>query len=73
MIDTKNQKISDKAVDSYLLALKFVPDWFVTNKMIKKLDNAVLSNDDEMFGDIMSGFLKRIEFCLNFNTGFCIT
>ena len=73
MIDNKNQKISDKAVDSHLLALKFVPDWFVTNKMIKKLDNAVLSNDDEMFGDIMSGFLKTIEFCLNFNTGFCIT
>ena len=27
----------DKADDDYLLALKFVPDWFVTDKMIRKL------------------------------------
>ena len=26
-----------KAVDDCLAALKFVPDWFVTSKMIKKL------------------------------------
>ena len=36
------------------LALKFVPDWFVTNKMIEKLDNAVSSNDHIIFGDIDS-------------------
>ena len=42
----------NKPVDSYLLALKFLPDWFVTNKIIKKLDNAVFFNVDIIFGDI---------------------
>ena len=42
----------DKAVDSYLLALKFVPNWSVTNKMIDKLDNAIFFIDDIVFGDI---------------------
>ena len=27
----------DKAVDDSLAALKLIPDWFVTSKMIKKL------------------------------------
>ena len=27
----------DKAVDGFLAALTFVPDWFVANKMIIKL------------------------------------
>ena len=48
------QKMCYKAVDSYLLALKFVPDWFVTSKMIKKFDNALFSNDYLIFGDIGS-------------------
>ena len=39
----------DKAVDSFPPTLKFVPDWFVTSKMIKKLDDAVFSNDDIVF------------------------
>ena len=29
----KTQKMSD-FVDSFILALKFIPDWFVTSKMI---------------------------------------
>ena len=33
----KTQEICDEAVDSYLAALKFVPDWFVTREMIKNL------------------------------------
>ena len=28
------------ALDVCLLALNFVPDWFVPNKMIKKLDDS---------------------------------
>ena len=32
----------DKAVDSSLLAFKFLPDWFVTNKIIEKLKSVVL-------------------------------
>ena len=33
----KIKKISNKAVDDLLVALEFVPNWFVTSKMIKKL------------------------------------
>ena len=32
----KTQEICDKVADDFLTALKFVPDWFVTSKMIKK-------------------------------------
>ena len=41
----------NKAVDASLLALNFVPDWLVTNKMIEKLDNAVFTNEDIAFFD----------------------
>ena len=41
----KTQEMCDEAIDTSLLALKFVPDWFVTNKMLEKLD-VVFSNDD---------------------------
>ena len=32
----KTQEMCNKAVDNFLPALKFVPDWFVTSKIIKK-------------------------------------
>ena len=32
-----------KAADVYLPALKFIPDWFVMNKKLKKLDDVVHS------------------------------
>ena len=35
----------DKAVDTCLLVLKFVPDWFVTNKMLEKNDVVFSTND----------------------------
>lgn len=47
----------NKAVDTFLPALKFIPDCFVTNKMIEKLDNAVLSNDGIAFGDTDFGIV----------------
>ena len=30
-------------------ALKFIPGWFVTSKMLQKLDNALHANDDILF------------------------
>ena len=33
------RKMCDKSVDSYLLALKFVPDWFVTSNVIDVFGN----------------------------------
>ena len=32
----KSQKMCDKTVDDYLSTLKFVPGWFVIDKMIRK-------------------------------------
>ena len=37
------EEMCDKAVDVFLPTLKFIRNWFVTNKM---LDDAVFSNDD---------------------------
>ena len=31
----KTQEMCDKATDACLPALKFVPNWFVTNKMLE--------------------------------------
>ena len=39
----------DKAVNACLPALKFVPDWIFTNKMLQKLDDLVFSNYDIVF------------------------
>ena len=35
----------DEAVDDSLAALKFIPDWFVTSKIIKKLYTAIYADD----------------------------
>ena len=39
----------DKAVYDFVTALKFIPDWFVTGKIIKKLHNALFTHDDILF------------------------
>ena len=39
----------NKTVDDFLPALKFGLDWFVKSKMIKKLHNAFLADDDVLF------------------------
>ena len=38
----KTQRMCDEAVDDFLTALKLIPDWFVTNKMLEKFDKALL-------------------------------
>ena len=52
----KARRMCDKAGDSYLLAVKFVPDWFVLSKIIEKHDNAVFSDKNIVFGDLKSDF-----------------
>ena len=47
----KPQKICDKAVSFYLLALKCVSDQFALSKMIEKLDDAVFSDDYTILND----------------------
>ena len=37
----------DKAVDDFLPALKFVPKWFITSKLVKKLYNVSSDDDDD--------------------------
>ena len=41
----------DEAVDDSLLALKLIPDWFVTSKMITKLHTALYADDGLLFFD----------------------
>ena len=45
----KTKEMCDKAVDKFLPALKFVPDWFVTGKIIIKLHNALFEDDNILF------------------------
>ena len=57
----KTQKMYDKSADLCVLPLKFVLDWFVPSKMIKKNDSVKFSNS---FGnsdsDIVAFFSKDI-------------
>ena len=43
------QIMCDEAVDDCLAAVKFIPDWFVTSKMLEKLANALHAGDDILF------------------------
>ena len=45
LINIKTQQMYDKAVDYCLTVLKFVPDWFVTSKMIKILFTAFCTDE----------------------------
>ena len=42
----KTKGMCDKAVDAFLSTLKFLPDCFITSKMIKKLDDDSFANDE---------------------------
>ena len=52
----------DKAVDDCLAALKFVPDWFVTSKMIKILFTALYAYENILYFNEDSG---NVTFCCN--------
>ena len=59
----KTQTLCDEAVDDSLAALKLLPDWFVTSKMIKKLYTALYADDglhffDEDSGDVIFFVMK---------------
>ena len=53
----KSQEMCDKAVDDFLPALKFVPKWFITSKLVKKLYYASSDDDDILPFDEDSDFL----------------
>ena len=50
----KTQRIYDETVDDSLAALRAIPDWFVTSKIIKKIYAALYADD---------GLLLFDEFC----------
>ena len=58
----KSKKMCDKAVDDFLAALKLVPDWFVTSKLIKKLYTAFYADDNILYFSKDSG---NVEFSCN--------
>ena len=39
----------DKAIGNFLPALEFVPDWFLTAKMIEKLHGTLFTDDNILF------------------------
>ena len=45
----KTREICNKAVDNFLPTLKFVPDWFLRNKVNKEFYNALFWEDDILF------------------------
>ena len=45
----KTQQMCDKAVADCLTACKFVPDWFVTSKMIKKLFTDLYAHENIIY------------------------
>ena len=45
----KSQEMYKEIVNAFLPLLKFVPDWFVSNKMPRNRGNAVSLNDDIVF------------------------
>ena len=45
----KTLEMYNKAADDFLPTLKFVPDWFVTSKIIKKLLTALYTYDDILY------------------------
>ena len=45
----QTQRMSDETVDDCLAALKFIPDWFVTSKMLEKSDKPLHANNDMFF------------------------
>ena len=51
----KTQEMCHKAVDDFLPALKFVTDWFDTNKMIKKLLTALYVHGNILYFNENSG------------------
>ena len=55
----------EKAVDVCLPALTFVPDWFITNKMLEKRDDIVFSNNDIVFVNEDSDVTFFSDMCLN--------
>ena len=60
----KTQEMCEKAVDVCLPALTFVPDWFITNKMLEKRD-IVFSNNDIVFVNEDSDVTFFSDMCLN--------
>ena len=45
----KTHEMCDEAVANCLKAFKFIPDWFVTSKLLKELDKALHANGDILF------------------------
>ena len=45
----------DEAIDDSLAALKLIPDWFVTSKMVKKLFTALYADENILYFNEDSG------------------
>ena len=60
----KTQEMCEKAVDACLPTLRFVPDWSVTNKMLKRLGSVLFFNYDIELDDIDSDIVTFFDDCM---------
>ena len=51
----KTQRICDEAVDDSLVALKLIPDWFVTGKVVRKLYTVLYADENILYFNEDSG------------------
>ena len=51
-----------------MLPLKFIPEWFVTGKIMETLDSAVFTNEYIVFGDLDSDFVTLFSKDIGFNS-----
>ena len=63
----------DSGANAFLIALKFVAEWSVTNELLEKLDNSVFSNVDirsfyQFFHDLDSNFSTIFSSDMGFST-----
>ena len=63
-----SRELCDKAVDAFLPVLKFVPYWFVTSKILKKLYDVVFSNDAIVFVNEYSDNMTFLSDDIGINT-----
>ena len=64
----KTEEMCHRVADAFLLARKFVSDCFVTNKLIEKLDNYLLSKDDIVYVDTGSDIVTFFNIDIDLNS-----
>ena len=65
---SRTQEMCYEVVDVWCQYKHFLPDWFVTNKMLKELDNAAFCSNDMVFVDADSNFVTFFRDVIDLNS-----